>query len=69
MEGIGAELDARADFSDLRGLLQHLNLVALAHQGQGRGQSADAATADDDRLRACRCIHGFLLRPSISSVY
>ncbi|MNL45359.1 hypothetical protein D3C87_1679990 [compost metagenome] len=43
-EGVGAQLDASADLADVAGLLEHLHAVALAHQGQRRGEPADAAT-------------------------
>jgi hypothetical protein len=48
MEGVGAELDAGADFADFRGLLKHLHLEALAHQRQSGSQAADATTRHQD---------------------
>ena len=50
-EHVGAELDAGADFLELRRLLQHLDRDALARQRERGGEPADAA-ADDDHLMA-----------------
>ena len=59
-EGIGPELDAGADFADVRGLLQQLYADALAGQGQCGGQAADAPAGDQDRRGAAiRVSHGY----------
>jgi hypothetical protein len=57
MEGVGAELDARTDLTNLGGLLQHRDLEALPHQGQGRRQAAYAAAGDDDGKLFIACDH------------
>ena len=49
-EGVGAELDARADLADVRGLLQQLDFDALARQRQRGRQAAYAAAYDDGFL-------------------
>jgi hypothetical protein len=51
VEGVGAELDAGADFADLGRLLEHLHLEALAHQRQRGGQAANAAAGHQHRQR------------------
>ena len=45
-KGIGAELDTRADFTQLGCLLQHLDRITLARQRQSCGHAANAATGD-----------------------
>ena len=61
VEGVGAELDARANLADLGGLLEHGHVVALAHERQRCRQAADAAAGDDDREVRARRRHGGLL--------
>ena len=48
MKPVRSNLDARADFADLGGLLQHGDGKALAHQGEGSGQAANATACNDD---------------------
>ena len=50
MEGIGAELHAGADLADLGRLLEDAHAVAAPHEGERRGQSADAATGHQHGL-------------------
>jgi hypothetical protein len=57
VEGVGAELDAGADFADLGGLFEHLHLEALAHQRQRRGQAANAAAGHQHRQIFCLNSH------------
>ncbi|MEI2735834.1 MAG: hypothetical protein V9G24_14175 [Rhodoblastus sp.] len=47
-EGVGTELDAGADFADLRRLFENRDLEALPRQRQRRGEPADAAADHDD---------------------
>ena len=70
-EHVGAELDAGADFLELRRLLDDVNRNALAGQGQRRAQSADAA-ADHKHRRAVfigahRHSPGFHARATVGS--
>ena len=57
MKGVGAKLDAGANFADFRGLFKHLDLEALAHQRQGRGQSADATARHQDLRVGWSVVH------------
>src|SRR4051812_11872636 len=52
--GVGRDLDAGADFAELRGLLEHQRAEAAARQRQRGGQAAEAAAGDDDRLCVAR---------------
>ena len=61
VEGVGAELDAGADLADLGRLFQHGDLKALANQGEGGGQTANASTGNDDRQGIRGNVHGGLL--------
>ena len=63
MEGVGPQLDAGTDLADLRGLLQHGDLEALANQGQGCRQTANATTGDDDGKLFIACDHVDLRKP------
>jgi len=45
---VGAQLDARADLAQLRGLLVDLHVVARLHQTGGGRQSADAGPGDQN---------------------
>ena len=47
-ERIGAELDARADFADLGGLLQHDDVEASLVEAERARHAADAAAHHDD---------------------
>jgi len=64
VEGVGAELDTGADLADLSGLFEDLHPEALAHEGEGGGEAADAAAGDEHgkRLLGCLLGHGRLLR-------
>jgi hypothetical protein len=46
---IGSELDAGADLTDLRRLLEDLDPISLARQYQCAGQPADATAGDQYR--------------------
>ena len=46
-KAIGAKLDAGADLAQPRRLFEHLDGEATAHQGQCRGDAADAATGHE----------------------
>ncbi|GAA3055054.1 hypothetical protein GCM10020000_41640 [Streptomyces olivoverticillatus] len=48
VEGIGAQLDARADLPEDVAALQDGHLVAAAGKGDRRGKAADAASGDED---------------------
>src|SRR5688572_31148752 len=48
--GVGRDLDAGADLAELRRLLEDHRAEALARERQRRGEAADAAAGDDDRL-------------------
>ena len=50
-ENIGAELDAGADFAELRALLEHAHRDAVARQRVGGGQPADAAARTSETAR------------------
>jgi hypothetical protein len=52
VEGVGAELNAGADLTQLRGLLQHQRRDVLLRQRQRRGEPADAAAGDEDPIWA-----------------
>ena len=62
-KSVGAQLDARADLAELRSLLQHLDRIALARQGQGCCHATDASASDQDGCCGsvqnchCRCLH------------
>ena len=43
MEGVGPQLNARANFANFWRLLKHLDAETLAHQGQCRCQTTDTA--------------------------
>ena len=45
---IGGKLDACADLAQLDGLLEELDLVAVAQQGERGGQAAYAGAGDQD---------------------
>src|SRR5688500_4114905 len=49
MPGVRRDLDAGADFAELRRLLEHHRAEALARERQRRSEAADAAAGDDDR--------------------
>ena len=57
MKAVGANLDARADFADFGGLLQHGDGKALTHQSQSCGQAANATACDDDGKLCARTVH------------
>jgi hypothetical protein len=67
MKGIGTELNAGTNLANLRGLLQHLHLEALAHQGQGGGQAANATTCNQNGQDCLLFTHG--LSPSLMSEF
>src|SRR4029078_9652088 len=48
--GIGCDLEARAYLAELRRLLEHDALEALARQSERGGEAADAAAGDDDGM-------------------
>ena len=50
MHAIGAELEARADFGELRGLFIDFHIVTSPQQADGSGEAADAGSHDDDLL-------------------
>ena len=59
-KGVGAELHAGADLTDLRRLFKHLHLETAADQCEGGGQAANATAGDQDRQGSrsthdCRC--------------
>jgi len=45
---VGADLDAGAEFAQLGGLLEDLDIEAALLQRDGSGQTADAAAGDED---------------------
>ena len=47
--GVGRDLDAGADLAELLRLLEHHRAEALAGEGEGGGEAADAAAGDQDR--------------------
>ena len=47
--GVGADLDAGADFGERSRLFVHMHVEPGSQQGQGRGQAADAAPDNRDR--------------------
>ena len=55
---VGCELDAGTDLTELLRLLEHQNPKALARQGEGAGETADATSGDDHRLGVTRLDHG-----------
>ena len=61
VEGVGAQLDAGADLTDLGRLLQHLDPETLAHQRQRSGESTDAPTGDQHRQPCPFLVHLTLL--------
>ena len=61
-KGIGAELDARANFAKLRRLLQHLDGKALPHQRQRCRQAAYAAAGHQHGKIGTLVIHESLLK-------
>src|SRR5205085_12537927 len=60
-EGVRPELDARADFTQPRRLLEHLDFKTVARERKRRGQPPNAASRDEDRKCCGRAIHCRLL--------
>ena len=56
VERVGPELDAGADLAERRGLFQQDRADAFLRQPQRRGEAADAAACDQDRLCAAAAI-------------
>jgi chromosome condensin MukBEF MukE localization factor len=54
-EDVGAQLDAGADFTEARRLLQQGHAMTVLGQHHGRGQPADAAARDEEREWGCLC--------------
>ena len=54
---VGSKLNARADFAQRRGLLQHDAGDALLREADRGGKAADAAARDQHGFRAVRCCH------------
>src|SRR6266436_1367328 len=53
VEGVGAELDAGADFAERRGLLQQDRAKALLREAERGGKAADAAAGDQPDFPRC----------------